>query len=94
MHLQAVGAVERDRYTARRGFFSRCFERVFSRASIHRIQIAVCCSVLQCVAAVCYSSVLQGVARCYNRVLQIVAVCCSVLQCLAMYCSVSQNGVT
>ena len=60
--------------------------------------VAVCCSVLQCVAvllqcvAVCYSvlqcvavrcSVLQCVAVCYS-VLQCVAVCCSVLQCVAV----------
>jgi len=39
------------------------------------------CSVLQCVVAVC-CSVLQCVAVCCS-VLQCVAVCCSVLQCVA-----------
>jgi len=38
---------------------------------------AVCCSVLQCVAAYCSA-------------LQCVAVCCSVLQCVAACCSVFQ----
>jgi len=36
--------------------------------------LAVCCSVLQCVAVCC------------NSVLQCVAVCCSVLQCVAIVC--------
>jgi len=40
--------------------------------------VAVCCSVLQCVAGV-----LQVCCKC-------VAVCCSVLQCVAVYCSVLQ----
>ena len=40
--------------------------------------VAVCCSVLQCVAVCC--SVLQCAAC--------VAVCCSVLQCVAVCCSV------
>jgi len=38
-------------------------------------ELAVCCSVLQCVAVCC-------------GVLQCVAVCCSVLQCVAVCCSV------
>ena len=42
--------------------------------------MAVCGSVLQCVAVCC--SVLQCVAVCCN-VLQCVAACCSVLQCAA-----------
>jgi len=56
--------------------------------------VAVCCSVLQCVA-VCCCSVLQCCAVCNTRiradntsiqvhVLQCVAVCCSVLQCCAV----------
>jgi len=56
--------------------------------------VAVCCSVLQCVAAemVCwtsdflyYDTKLNSTMRC---VLSGVAVCCSVLQCVAMCCSV------
>ena len=47
--------------------------------------IAVCCSVLQCVASC--RSVLQCVVVCCS-VLQCVAVCCSVLQCVAVCCSV------
>jgi len=54
--------------------------------------VAVCCSVLQCVAvfrvAVC-RSVSQCVAVCCS-VLQCVAVCCSVLQCVTVCCSVLQ----
>ena len=68
------------------------------------VSVAVCCSVLQCVAvwnsilqcvAVC-CSVLQCVAaccsvsQCVGSVLQCVAVCCSVLQCVAVCCSVLQ----
>jgi len=58
--------------------------------------VAVCCSVLQCVAvwlngsqvcvAVC-CSVLQGE---YTQSIRSVAVCCSVLQCVAVCCSVLQ----
>jgi len=50
--------------------------------------VAVCCSVLQCVAVECMYllSVLQCVAVCCS-VLQCVAVCCSVLQCVAVCCS-------
>ena len=50
--------------------------------------VAVCCSVLQCVAGymTCYTSCL--VVCC--SMLQCVAVCCSVLQCAAAYCSVLQ----
>jgi len=44
--------------------------------------VAVCCSVLQCVAK--YRADFGGC------VLQCVAVCCSVLQCVAVCCSVSQ----
>jgi len=49
--------------------------------------VAVCCSVLQCVAAV-RCSVLQCVAPDTSHVLQCVAVCCSVLQCGVVCCSV------
>jgi len=45
--------------------------------------VAVCCSVLQCVAGV--SVCCQ---RCFVRIMQYVAVCCSVLQCVAVCCSV------
>jgi len=57
--------------------------------------VAVCCSVLQCVAVRCVQcSVLQCVADTYatshiTSVLQCVAVCCSVLrvwQCVAVFC--------
>jgi len=67
--------------------------------------VAVCCSVLQCVAAplvkalttvhvfarlpVVCCGVLQRVAVCCS-VLQCVAVCYSVLQCVAVCCSVLQ----
>ena len=54
---------------------------------IWRWPCAVCCSVLQCVAACC--SVLQCAAVCRN-VLQCVAACCSVLRCVAVCCSVAQ----
>ena len=45
----------------------------FDLSALHRV--AVCCSVLQCVAARCCS------------VLQCIVVCCSVLQCAAVCCS-------
>jgi len=44
-------------------------------------QVAVCCSVLQCVAVWCSVSRLK---------LQCVAMCCSVLQCVAVWCGVSR----
>jgi len=44
-------------------------------------RVAVCCSVLQCVAQCC--NVLEP----QNRV----AVCCSVLQCVAVCCSALQS---
>ena len=50
--------------------------------------VAVCCSVLQCVA-VCFS-VLQYAAMCCS-VLQCAAVCCGVLQYAAVCCSVLQR---
>ena len=58
--------------------------------------VAVCCSVLQCVAVwtrAVYSSqdlALQNVAVC-RSVLQCVAVPCSVLQCVAECCRVLQS---
>ena len=42
------------------------------------VGVAVCCSMLQCVAVCCGVGVLQGVAECC-RVLQGVVVCCSEL---------------
>ena len=56
--------------------------------------VAMCFSVLQCVAVCCQCvavccSVLQCVAVCCDM-LQCVAVCCSVLQCVAVCCSVLQ----
>jgi len=53
---------------------------------IRCLQVGVCCSVLQHVAACC--SVWQRVAAC-SSVLQRVAVCCNVLQCVAVCFSVS-----
>ena len=53
-----------------------------------RRKMPLCCSVLQFVVVVCFSSVLQCVALCCS-VLQCVAVCCSVLQCVAACCHVS-----
>ena len=62
--------------------------------------VAVCCSVLQCVAVyIAHCSVLLGCSRQENSYLQRVVVCqcvavqyvavrCSVLQCAAVYCSV------
>jgi len=52
--------------------------------------VAVCCSVLQCVAlgALGKARVLSG--RCVAVVLQCVAVCCSVLQCVVVCCRVLQ----
>jgi len=47
--------------------------------------VAVCCSVLRCVAVCC--SVVQCGAVCCS-VVQCGAVCCSVLQCGAVWCSV------
>ena len=44
--------------------------------------VAVCCSVLQCVAVWCLD------VRYVHLLLQCVAVCCSVLQCVAVCCSV------
>ena len=59
-------------------------ERTSNEAEIRYIYVAVCCSVLQCVAVCC--SVLQCVAVCWS-VLQYVAVCCSAC------CSVVQRGI-
>jgi len=61
--------------------------------------VAVCCSVLQCVAVfdVCCSVILETVLAQTRRVadasekMQRVAVCCSVLQCVAVCCSVLQS---
>jgi len=65
--------------------------------SVLQCVVAVCCSVLQCMAVCC--SVLQCVAVCAmcihaacpvvccSVLLQCVAVCCSVLQCVAVCCS-------
>ena len=59
--------------------------------------VAVCCSVLRCVAVCC--SVLGIESHGYTileagngmlRLLQCVAVCCCVLQCVAVCCSVLQ----
>jgi len=57
--------------------------------------VAVCCSLLQCVASVAhFPTVLKvSVAACYD-VLQSVAACCSVLQLVALYCSVLQCVAT
>jgi len=49
--------------------------------------VAVCCSVLQCVAGAVGVVVGQCVAGCC-RVLRGVAVCCTILQCVAVCCSV------
>jgi len=45
-------------------------------------RVAVCCSVLQCIA------VLGGLnkVRSLELLLEVVSVCCSVLQCVAVYC--------
>jgi len=58
--------------------------------------VAVCCSVLWCVAVshdmtttLQRKAVAPSVAVCCS-VLQCVAVCCSVLQCVAVRCSVLQ----
>jgi len=51
--------------------------------------VAVCCSVLQCVAIWHELCVLQRVAVCCS-VLQCAAVCCSVLQYVAICCTVLQ----
>ena len=63
-------------------------------------RVAVCCSVLQCVAlfirspnghivaGTCASVVLSQFVIVFCSVLQSVAVCCSVLQCAAACCSV------
>ena len=63
-------------------------------AYLQKYDVAVCCSVLQCVAVCCkcIASVLQQISlrnRCCS-VLQCVAVCCSVLQFVAVCCSVLQ----
>ena len=63
------------------------------------LHVAVCCSVLQCVAVCCrtialpfeiFISHVQRVAVCCS-VLQRVAVCCSALQCVAVCCRVLQS---
>jgi len=60
-----------------------------------KFAVAVCCSVLQCVA-VCsesHASQEQVISKCNSvccSVLQYVAVCCSVLQCVAVCCSALQ----
>ena len=48
--------------------------------------VAVCCSVLQCVAVSHVAAIRHGSKAC----LQCVAVCCSVMQCVAVCCSVLQ----
>ena len=59
-------------------------------------RVAVCCSVLQCVA-VCgweeLEDVMSAECRCVSSVLQRVAMCCSMLQCVIVFCSVLQRGV-
>ena len=54
--------------------------------------VAVCCSVLQCVAESRkdFGPLLSRPARRLLSVLQCAAVCCSVLQCVAVCCSVLQ----
>jgi len=69
-------------------------QSVAVRCSVIQMCVAVCCSVLQCVAmcpcvAVC-CSVLQSVVECCS-VLQCVAVCCSVLQSVVECCRVLQR---
>jgi len=61
---------------------------------LQRVAVAVCCSVLQHVAACC--SVLQCVAVCCNVLhrVQCVASCSSVLQCVAVCCSLSESKCT
>jgi len=65
--------------------------------------VAVCFSVLQCVAVWCIDplasldalnvcNTLQCVAVFYD-VLQCMRVCCSVLHCVALWCSVLQTDV-
>ena len=67
-----------------------------ARASTQRsvfaeaFRVALCCSVLQCVAVFC--SVLKCVTVCCN-VLQCDLVCCSVLRCVAVCCSVLECAV-
>ena len=55
---------------------------------------AVCCSVLQCVAALLYQAFAAFSLACAGDdarwKLHCVAVCCSVLQCVAMCCSALQ----
>jgi len=48
--------------------------------------VAVCCSVLQCVAVCC--SVLLELMIEAAKAKECVAVCCSVLQCVGVCCSV------
>jgi len=50
--------------------------------------VAVCCSVLQCVA-VGYTFISHHISS-IPRVVVCVAVCCSVLRCVAVCCSVLQ----
>jgi len=53
--------------------------------------VAVCCSVLHCVAVgYLKESSLMGYNAACCSVLQSVAVCCGVLQCVAVCCSVLQ----
>jgi len=49
--------------------------------------VALCCSMLQCVAVRCSACASKSAAPDYPRcsVLQCVAVCCSVLKCVAVY---------
>jgi len=61
-------------------------------------RVAVCCSVLQCVAMLYFSAIqceedihsTLFVTLVCCSVLQCVAVCCSVLQCVAVCCSALQ----
>jgi hypothetical protein len=60
--------------------------------------VAVCCSVLQCVAVFwpMYCSASQcvtGVLQCMPGVLRCVAECCSVLPCVEVSCGVLQRVV-
>jgi len=61
-------------------------ERFKVHETAYVVCVAVCCSVLQCVA-VCYFSKVCSIMMnksCHTVVLQCVAVCCSVLQCVAV----------
>ena len=84
---------EMSRKLTRENFFilkwRRCVSRLRHLKPPKLSEVAVCCSVLQCIAVCCSCSVCCSVLQCIKPPkLSEVAVYCSVLQCVAVCCSV------